>query len=184
MIINNKVVKDSLTWAGKCLHAPEQRLILGATALATQPFIDLNNKKVDEDTRKLSAARTVAKIIAGTLVGVGVRYLGIKAVRAFSECKFLYKGDTKDFVTRIIPHPKRGFLTPTSFRGAEFPMAAAEVEKRLEKYRKAMGTLAATIAMVATNFLLDAPLTKYLTGVFQKELTADSQVAKGTEVKK
>lgn len=184
MIINNKVVKDSLTWAGKCLHAPEQRLILGATALATQPFIDLNNKEVDEDTRKLSAARTVAKIIAGTIVGVGVRYLGIKAVKAFSKCDFIYKGDSKDFITRIIPDAKRGFLTPTSFRGGVFPMATAEVERRLEKYRKAMGTLTATIAMVATNFLLDAPLTKYLTGVFQQEFASDSQQAKGTEVKK
>lgn len=33
-----------------------------------------------------------------------------------------------------------------------------------------MGTFVATIAMIGTNFLLDAPLTKYFTGVFQKSL--------------
>ena len=31
-----------------------------------------------------------------------------------------------------------------------------------------MGTFAATIAMVFTNFILDAPLTKWLTGLFNK----------------
>ena len=47
--------------------------------------------------------------------------------------------------------------------------------KRMTKYRKAMGTLAATIAIVATNFLLDAPLTKYLTNVFQKHINTPSK---------
>ena len=47
--------------------------------------------------------------------------------------------------------------------------------KRMTKYRKAMGTLVATIAMVATNFLLDAPLTKYLTNVFQKHINTPSK---------
>lgn len=169
MIINNKKVQSALNWAGKCLHAPEQRLILGATALATQPFIDLNNKAVDEDTRKISAARTVAKIIAGTLVGVAVRYAGIKFVQAFSKHKFVYSVDSPKMVQKIIPDPKRGFLTPTKFKGAEFPLPEQEVKKRIEKYQKAMGTLAATVVMVATNFLLDAPLTKYFTRIFQCE---------------
>ena len=70
VIISNEHVKNGLAWAGKRLHAPEQRIVLGATALATQPFIDLHNKDVDEETRKLSAARTVAKIIYGLLTNI------------------------------------------------------------------------------------------------------------------
>ena len=44
MIISNKIVKQALDWTGRKIHSPEQRLVLGATALATQPFIDLKNK--------------------------------------------------------------------------------------------------------------------------------------------
>lgn len=182
MIINNKKIINALNWAGKCLHAPEQRLILGATALATQPFIDLNNKAVDEDTRKISAARTIAKIIAGTLVGVAVRYGGIKFAKAFSKHKLVFT-DNK-MVEKIIPDAKRGFLAPTKFKGATFPMSVEEVTKRYEKYQKAIGTLAATIVMVGTNFLLDAPLTKYFTGIFQRELLGTSTKQPYTEVNK
>ena len=39
----------------------------------SQPFIDASNKNVDEKTRKVSVARTIAKIIAGTLTGYFVR---------------------------------------------------------------------------------------------------------------
>ena len=62
-------------------------MILGATALATQPVIDLKNKEVDEETRMTSVARTIAKIVAGTIVGVVVRYAGIEAAKAFSKYK-------------------------------------------------------------------------------------------------
>ena len=41
---SNRTIKY-VTRIGEVINSPEQRLILGATALATQPFIDLNNKK-------------------------------------------------------------------------------------------------------------------------------------------
>ena len=111
MIISNKIVKQALDWTGRKIHSPEQRLVLGATALATQPFIDLKNKDVE---KVAGASSTNEKSI--------------------------------------------------------FPIAADKLEKKFELYRKAMGTFVATIAMIGTNFLLDAPLTKYFTGVFQKSL--------------
>lgn len=160
-----------MEWSGKNLHSPEQRLILGATALATQPFIDLNNKAVDEDTRKTSVARTVAKIIAGTLVGVIVRQVGINYVRKYSQ----YTANiVNGLVTRVTPQKGRGFFVPLfeiplkKGQKSIFPLPAEKLEKKFELYRKAMGTFVATVAMVGTNFLLDAPLTKYLTNVFQK----------------
>ena len=67
---------DKIAVMGKKCSSAEQRLILGVTALATQPFIDAHNKSVDEETRKVSVARTIAKIIAGTLTGL----LSVKAV--------------------------------------------------------------------------------------------------------
>ena len=179
MIISNEKVKSGLNWAGKALHAPEQRIILVATALATQPFIDLNNKDVDEETRKISAARTIAKIIAGTTVGVIVRYAGIWAANRYSKFEKVFADADKKIIEKIIPDKKNGFLTPAFAKNTIFPISDAELAKRMTRYRKAMGTLLATIAMVATNFLCDAPLTKYLTKVFQKGLEkADTQEAK------
>ncbi len=175
VIISNEHVKNGLAWAGKRLHAPEQRIVLGATALATQPFIDLHNKDVDEETRKLSAARTVAKIIAGTAVGVAVRYAGIWFVNKYSQFEKVYADAQKTIVKEIIPDAKKGFLTPLFLQKSIFPISDKELMKRMTKYRKAMGTLVATIAMVATNFLLDAPLTKYLTNVFQKHINTPSK---------
>lgn len=50
----------------------ENRGIMGATALLTQPAIDASNHKVDKETRRVSVNRTIAKIIAGTGVGMFV----------------------------------------------------------------------------------------------------------------
>mgnify|MGYP006955552563 FL=1 len=176
MIISNKTVKQALDWTGRKIHSPEQRLVLGATALATQPFIDLKNKDVDAETRKTSVARTLAKIVAGTLVGVAVRQAGISFVRKYSQ----YDPNLcSGLVLSIKPKKGESFFVPMfekvagAFSTNEksiFPIAADKLEKKFELYRKAMGTFVATIAMIGTNFLLDAPLTKYFTGVFQKSL--------------
>lgn len=177
MIITNKSIKNILEWSGKNLHSPEQRLILGATALATQPFIDLNNKAVDEDTRKTSVARTVAKVIAGTLVGVIVRQVGINYVRKYSQ----YTANiVNGLVTSVTPRKGSGFFVPLFVKPLKkgqkpiFPLPAEKLEKKFELYRKAMGTFVATVAMVGTNFLLDAPLTRYLTNVFQKSFVKNT----------
>ncbi|MFQ8626260.1 MAG: hypothetical protein ACLSA2_07220 [Candidatus Gastranaerophilaceae bacterium] len=55
----DKITKN-IKNTGEKISSAEQRLILGATALMTQPFIDANNKSVDEKTRKVSVARTIA----------------------------------------------------------------------------------------------------------------------------
>ena len=170
LIISNETVKKGVNWAGKALHSPEQRLILGATALATQPFIDLNNKDVDEETRKISAARTIAKIIAGTTVGVLVRYAGIWAAKRYSQFEKIFADADKKIIAKIIPDKKRGIFTPVFAGKTIFPISDKEFTQRITRHRKAMGTLLATVAMVFTNFLLDAPLTKYLTKIFQKGL--------------
>ena len=131
MIISNEKVKSGLNWAGKALHAPEQRIILGATALATQPFIDLNNKDVDEETRKISAARTIAKIIAGTTVGVIVRYAGIWAANRYSKFEKVFADTDKKIIEKIIPDKKNGFLTPAFAKNTIFPISDAELAKRM-----------------------------------------------------
>ena len=175
MIINNDKIIKGLEWTGKCVHSPEQRLILGATALATQPFIDLSNKKVDEETRKTSVARTLAKIIAGTVVGVGIRAVCIAIVKKYCKYDLGYSDNAQKIVNSIRHKKGRGFFVPllTSKtipnKDGMFAIPKAEVEQRFEKYIKSMGTFVATVAMIGTNFLIDAPLTKYLTNVFMQK---------------
>ena len=149
MIIRNEYVKKGLDFAGKYLHAPEQRLLLGATALATQPFIDMHNKNVDKETRMMSVARTIAKIIAGTLTGFTIRKLCIKSIDAFTKLPSEIKPDMKFKNLRQL-------LTPTLKCTAE----------ELSQYKNTLGTILALGVMVFTNFLIDAPLTKALTNLF------------------
>lgn len=139
-------VLDCIKWAGQHISSPQNRLILGITALLTQPFIDLYNHNVDEKTKKVSAARTVAKIIAGTSTGYFVRYGCIKAVEAFTKAPV--KGASK-------------------LKSLFFPKRIANVTiKGLTKYKHAIGTYLGIAVMLFTNFLIDAPLTKILTNKF------------------
>lgn len=149
--INGERANKIITWIGKNISSPENRLILGVTALMSQPFIDLHNRKVDEETRKVSAARTVAKIIAGTLTGVLVRKGCIKAIDAFSMLPSQITSKTKWPWLRTL-------FTPDS--------AISGVLTDLTHHKNALGTIISLFVMTITNFAIDAPLTKFLTNKF------------------
>ena len=166
MTVSNKKVLDSLKWIGEKVSSPQNRLILGVTALMSQPFIDLSNKKVDEETRKVSAARTVAKIIAGTLTGVAIRYGCIKAIDAFTKLPHEIKPNMKFKILRRLFIPSDVVL------------------ESLNQYKKALGTIISIAIMVVTNFLIDAPLTKFLTNKFVDKIhEKDKQKQVNKEVK-
>ena len=149
--VSNPKIINTIDWIGKKLSSAENRLILGASALLSQPFIDASNKDVDAETRKYSVCRTLAKIIAGTATGYTIRKLCIKSIDAFTKS-----------VNEIKPEMKlkklRTFLTPTLKYTAE----------ELSQYKNTLGTILALGVMVFTNFLIDAPLTKGLTNAFTK----------------
>lgn len=143
-------VLNAVKWAGQHISSPQNRLILGVTALMSQPFIDLYNRHVDDETKKVSAARTVAKIIAGTTTGFAVRYYTIKAVEAFTK------------------KPDKAVKTLESLL---FPKGIAHTTvKGMQQYKLALGTYISLGVMLFTNFLIDAPLTKLLTNIFVKKI--------------
>ncbi len=157
--IKNPKILNGVKWVGENISSPGNRLILGVTALMSQPFIDLHNKKVDEDTRKVSALRTVAKIIAGTSTGVVIRWGCIKLLD--------YCTETKENATKF-----QKFFLPNK----ELTKKLHDFDK-LKQYKKSLGTFVSLGIMVFTNFLIDAPFTKYMTNKFidmkkQKELQA------------
>ena len=157
MTISNEKTLKGLKWVGEKVSSPENRLILGVTALMSQPFIDLNNKKVNEDTRKVSAARTVAKIIAGTTTGVLIRSGCIHAIDAFTKLPTEITPDMKFKKLRTLFTPSAGIL------------------KDLNQYKKSLGTILSLGVMVVTNFLLDAPLTKFLTNKFVDRINSKKE---------
>ena len=137
---------NGVKWVGEHVSAPQNRLILGATALMSQPFIDLHNRNVDEETRKVSALRTIAKIIAGTTTGFLVRYGCNEALRKF------------------INAPAAG---QKAWKSCLYPKKILQVtELGLQHYRLSLGAIIALGVMMFTNFAVDAPLTKYLTNKF------------------
>ena len=122
----------------------ENRLIMGATALLTQPAIDYYNHRVDEETRRVSRNRTVAKIVAGTGVGILVRGFCYNVVSKMtdieSESKLSKSLIPKKYLEEAIANPKF-----------------------LKNYRSALSMGVAILAMCVTNFVLDAPITVFLT---------------------
>ena len=130
-ISNARFIKGIENFGKKCT-SDKQRLILGVSAILMQPPIDAHNKNVDEKTRKVSVARTIAKIIAGTLTGVAIRWGCIKAMNM-------------------------KIFEPSNF----FKVS----KDAFDQYKNAMGTIVALVVMMFTNFLIDAPLTKFLTNI-------------------
>lgn len=165
MTVKNLKVNNAITWVGEKLSSPQNRLILGVTALMSQPFIDLNNKKVDEDTRKVSAARTVAKIIAGTLTGVAIRSGCIHAIDAFTKLPHEITPNMKFKKLRNLFTPSPGILND------------------LSQYKKTLGTLVSLLVMVVTNFMVDAPLTKYLTNKFVARINEKKNAQQQAQIK-
>ena len=122
----------------------ENRLIMGATAIITQPVIDYHNHKVDQETRRVSRNRTISKILAGTTVGIIVRGSCYGIVEKMTDLN----GNGK-YSKSLLP--------------TKFLKDLAQDAKLLKNYRSALSTAVAIFVMCFTNFLIDAPLTLYLT---------------------
>ena len=152
---NNRGTVGLIGNIGRDISSAENRLILGVTALMTQPFIDARNKDVDETTRKVSVCRTIAKIVAGTMTGYAIRKGCIKTINNLSQLP-----------RKNMPLYKSLF-TPKGARSTN--------TEAFKQYRNAMGTVAALLVMLITNFVIDAPLTKFLTNLFVKHAGGDKQ---------
>ena len=127
------------------------RGILGATALLTQPAIDYYNHRVDDETRTVSRNRTIAKIIAGTLVGM-----------------FVVRGPVYKMVEKMTNINGKGKYSK-ALLPIDYLKQLAENETHLKNYRATLAMSMALGAMCVTNFVLDAPLTIILTNFFNKK---------------
>ena len=138
------------------------RLIMGVTAILFQPAIDYYNHRVDEETRTVSRNRTIAKIIAGTLVGMAVRGSSYHLIKKMTNPEGIKK--------------VHKFFLPKDY--VEQNLVSGS--KELDNYRSALSTITALVAMVFTNFAIDAPATVYLTNKFNAKSIANGKI-KGKE---
>ncbi len=129
----------------------ENRAILGLTALASQPAIDYHNHKVDKETRRVSRNRTIAKILAGTGVGV-----------------FVVRGPLYDLITKMTDIKGKDKYSK-ALLPKKFLKEMAQNDKFLKNYRSTLSMFIALLAMCVTNFALDAPLTAMLTNFFNEQ---------------
>ena len=130
----------------------ENRLTMGATALLTQPAIDYFNHRVDDETRTVSRNRTIAKIVAGTTVGMLVRGSWYEAVKRMTNIDGVVPVKNKKLSTALIPK--------------KYLEELKNNPKLLKNHRAALSTGIAILVMLFTNFLIDAPLTVMLTNRF------------------
>lgn len=96
------------------------------------------------------------KIIAGTLTGVLIRYGCIKSIKAFS--KLPTSLDKNNMPVKL--NSLNTFFSPKN--------AQSDLTDAYKQYQNAFGTIASLVVMTFTNFLLDVPITKYLTNKFIK----------------
>ncbi len=127
------------------------RAIMGATALLTQPFIDYNNKNVNEETRKIAFFNRCAVILAGTSVGM---FLVRGPVYSAVESMTNVKGESKLSKSLL---PKK------------YMKEILENEKFLKNYRSALSMGISLGLMCITNFYCDAPATIFLTNLFKEK---------------
>ena len=119
----------------KNIAGPQQRFILGLSALASQPLIDYFMGSKDERTKKTSVCKTISKILVGTTTGIIVRSLAIKhSVKLFST-NFI-----KNNFSEILKNKEKSILL-----------------------QKSIGDIIALAVCLITNFIIDAPLTKLST---------------------
>lgn len=152
-------IKNYNTWTYVVSHPMWNRGIMGATALLTQPTIDYYNHRVDDETRTVSRNRTIAKILAGTLVGM-----------------FVVRGPVHEAVKKMTDvNGKKYFsrwLLPK-----KYIEKLKNNKEELTTYRSTLAMLMALIAMCYTNFALDAPLTIILTNFFNKKSKQEAELS-------
>lgn len=132
----------------------QQRGVLGAAAILTQPFIDLNNKNVDPETRKYSAVKTAVKICIGTGMGVLTRYLfGTALVK---NPQFITQNTEK--LTQLVNQGKIKQEVISKIKTIK-PFIEIPEGKNIDEFQKGVSLFVGCIGTVISTIFVDKPLT-------------------------
>lgn len=177
MIINNRHAQRFINWSGQKLNAPQQSIIMGASAVIFQPYINRKNKKLDEDTRDMAVARSIGKNITGNTFDFLTRVGAIFTVAKLSNYKINDVKCDEDLVTEILPkNPRKDIFTP-NLKEKFVPRAKSEFLKDYKSYRMAMGALLATSVAIFVKTTVELPMTKKLTDFFYKREKSKGEIS-------
>ena len=138
-----------------------QKLVMSAGEVAIAPFIDIGVGKAitkvtgEKDGRtnqssKTQAARTVAQTVGGTMTGVVIRYACITAATALCMMAGKKVGDNLGGkIGELLAESEKGRIRPEDFY---------TYKEKMSSWGKNIGGAAATMVMMVTNFIIDAPL--------------------------
>ena len=160
------------------INSWQQRAALGLAAMTFQPMIDLTNKEVDKDTRIVSANRSFAKGLVGAATGIAIRGGCMKVIeKAFQN---------ESFTEKIAKYTAENTTEEAINKSKDF----IKNQGGAKKYAAVMGTIAALGVMLVTNFLIDAPVTNWLTNKMNERYeqnpdkdTTNTEAAKWTFLK-
>ena len=148
---NKNSVKIWNGWTYAVSDPMWNRGIMGASALLTQPTIDYYNHRVDDETRTVSRNRTIAKIVAGTLVGM-----------------FVVRGPVYKMVEKMTDIKGKGRWSKALIP-KQMLKELSENETWLKNSRAIIAMLISLGVMSITNIILDAPLTIFLTNFLNEK---------------
>ena len=160
---SEKSVENWNKWTYVTSDPMWNRGIMGATALLTQPTIDYYNHRVDDETRTVSRNRTIAKIVAGTLVGM-----------------FVVRGPVYKLVEKMTNPFGKGKYSKALIP-KKYLEELAKNETYLKNHRATLAMTLALIAMCVTNFVLDAPLTIFFTNLLNEKSGVSKNIDKRKE---
>ena len=142
-----------------------QKLVMSAGEVSVAPFIDIGVGKAitkitgEKDGRtnqssKVQATRTVAQTVGGTITGIIIRVACIAAATAICAKLGQKVGDSLGGkIGRILADSDKGRIKPEDLYNYQEKMSA---------WGKNIGGAAATLIMMVTNFLIDAPLINWI----------------------
>ncbi len=163
----NKACAEKVLTKAANINSWQQRAALGVSGMVLQPMIDLHNKDVDEQTRKVSANRSFAKALVGATTGIILR-----AGCMFGVEKALNNEKFADGLAKI-----------TAENSSQSAVAKAKNfiknQGGAKKYASVLGTIVALGVMTYTNFSVDAPLTNKLTNFLNRKYEKEDTASKG-----
>lgn len=142
-----------------------QKIVMSGSEAVIGPMMDVGigqviTKVTDEkdgrtnDSSKVQAIRTFSQSVGGTIVGVIIRLLAIGATTAlFAKFGEKAGGKIADVVNEAKKDGKRLFSKKEN---------AFLYKDNMEKWGKSVGGAAATLIMLVTNFIIDAPFINFI----------------------
>ena len=160
---NPKTVATIAGLAGCSVIA--QKLVMSAGEVAIAPFIDIGVGKAitaitdEKDGRtnqssKVQAVRTIAQTTGGTITGVIIR--GICIAGATALCMTAGRkvgGDLGGKIGKLLTESEKGRIKPEDIYN---------YTEKMSSWGKNIGGAAATMVMMVTNFLIDAPFINWI----------------------